>query len=681
MSPSRRNAAQIVAFTVLFAVAASVMVTRHASAEDWLPVPPADLSMKDNPAEPGADAMILYRNSHVDARRAAIDGQYVEEYIRIKIFTQHGADQESIVNLRYWKNESQIKDIRARTIRPDGSIVGFDGQVFEKVVEGTSDSRELEKSFTLPQVSPGSIVEYMYRRTYKPDYVYAQTWTISERLFTRDAVFSIAPYSPRSSMDPTRYFRTTGLPAGALPQRQGNGTHVMEVHNLPGITEESLMPPARTLEARVEFFYRNAGQAANMTAEQFWNGVGQRWSGEIDKFANKKGALQQVISQTVAAGDTPEQKLRELYERTQKVPNLSYQDEKTKAERKVENIKPNENVEDVLKHNCGNDYQINMLFLGLARTAGFQANAVYIAMRDREVFIPGGQNVDALGTQLIWVRAGDAEYWLDPAALYYPFGLLPWNETESKGIRISKNGAEFVATPAVKSGDATLIRHAELNVSDDGSAGGTFEVEYTGLEAAMRRSYLHSEDDAGRKKNLETELKWSLPQGADVEVTQISDWDDTSKPLRVSGTLKISTFGSAAGHRLLVPVSAFLTSYRDVFQHEKRVNAIRFEMRREEFDDVTLHAPAGYTMEALPPAKALKAGPSFSYEMEATQHGTVLETKRHFAISAISFPRDQYSALRSYILNVKSNDEAQVVLNGSAAVATPSTTTATTSKN
>ena len=52
----------------------------------WLPVPPEDLALKDNPKQPGADAMILYRENVVDARKATSTGDTVEEYVRIKIF-------------------------------------------------------------------------------------------------------------------------------------------------------------------------------------------------------------------------------------------------------------------------------------------------------------------------------------------------------------------------------------------------------------------------------------------------------------------------------------------------------------------------------------------------------------------------------------------------------------------
>src|ERR1700733_9543285 len=269
--------------------------------DDWLPVPPEDLALKDNPASPGANAMILYRRSHVNAQRAAIDGAEDDEYIRIKIFTEVGVKAEANPAIRFFKEESDIEDIRARTIRPDGSVVNFDGKVYEKIVERTGESSYLTKTFSLSNVEPGCIVEYKYREQYKPKLLYSEHWVISGPLFTRDAVFSIAPYIPRSEFDPTLYFRTKNLAPGSLPQRQGNGSYSMEVHNIPAVKEESLMPPLRVLEARVDFFYRNRGESAGETTEQYWNRTGKKWSGELDKFLNKKSVLEEELSKTVAA--------------------------------------------------------------------------------------------------------------------------------------------------------------------------------------------------------------------------------------------------------------------------------------------------------------------------------------------------------------------------------------------
>src|SRR5271165_3725385 len=456
------NRSRVLAFSLSVIVAMLWLSFAKAipAGDDWLPVAPEDLALKDNPASPGANAMILYRRSHVDAQRAAIDGDFDEEYTRIKIFTDAGVKTEANPAIRFFKEESDINDIRARTIRLDGSIVNFDGKVYEKIVERTGESSYLTKTFSLSSVEPGCIVEYKYRQQFKPLRLYSEHWIVSGPLFTRDASFSIAPYIPKSNLDPTLYFRTKGLPPGSLPQRQSNGTYSMEVHNIPAVAEEPLMPPVRALEVRVDFFYRNRGEPVSETTEQYWNRMGKKWSGELDKFLSKKSVLEQELSQTVAAGDSPEVKLQKIYARVQKIRDLSYEPAKTAAEKKAEEIKQDENVEDVLKRNYASGRQVNWLFIGLARTAGFEATEVYLVPRNKDVFGPAGQDTSELTADIVWARAGGKEYWLDPAALYYPFGLIPSYEKESQGVRVTKQGAEFVKSPAAASSDATVLRSA-----------------------------------------------------------------------------------------------------------------------------------------------------------------------------------------------------------------------------
>jgi hypothetical protein len=84
---------------------------------EWQPISEQDLALKDNPAAPGADAMILYREVVIDQLEHSMT-----EYVRIKIFTEKGRDWGD-VQIPYAPIAWQIKDLRARTIRGDGSIV------------------------------------------------------------------------------------------------------------------------------------------------------------------------------------------------------------------------------------------------------------------------------------------------------------------------------------------------------------------------------------------------------------------------------------------------------------------------------------------------------------------------------------------------------------------------------
>jgi hypothetical protein len=155
-----------------------------------------------------------------------------------------------------------------------------------------------------------------------------------------------------------------------------------------------------------------------------------------------------------------------------------------------------------------------------------------------------------------------------------------------------------------------------------------------------------------------------LPAGSSVELMPIANFDDNTKPLLLEATFTVPTFASVAGHRMLVPSSLFLTSYRSVFASEKRMNAVRFHHRGEEIDDVTVHAPAGFTVEALPPARQIKAATSFTYDIVTTDNKGTVEVKRHFVMNDVAFPRESYPALRGFFQNVKAVDETQVVLSG-----------------
>ena len=155
--------------------------------DDWLPVPPEDLALKDNPASPGAHAMILYRESFIDA-----DKSVETDYVRIKIFTEKGKESGD-VELPYSRTQSTIEDLRARTIRPDGTVVNFEGKAFDKELVKGAGIKYLAKTFSLPEVSPGCIIEYKYRQQFDADYYWSLEWTVQGDLFTRLARFAIKP--------------------------------------------------------------------------------------------------------------------------------------------------------------------------------------------------------------------------------------------------------------------------------------------------------------------------------------------------------------------------------------------------------------------------------------------------------------------------------------------------------
>jgi hypothetical protein len=628
--------------------------------DDWLPISPADLALKDNPAQTGAHAMILTRESAVSEKYVNTDGASVSEYERIKIFTQEGTN-EGNVEIQFRKESADIKNIRARTIHQDGTIVNFEGKPFEKIIQKRSGEKYLAKTFTLPDVQPGCIIEYRYTIQYKPHLLHDEYWVLSRHLYTRDGHFSILPYRSSYENFPL-YFRQFGLATKAKPERQPDGSYALTVHNIPGIEDEAYMPPLKTIQARVEFYHLDENSPSHETLDEFWARTEKKWNDDLEHFINNKKTLEEEVSRIISPADSPEAKLRKIYTRVQQIRDLNMEMRKTEKEEKQENLKKNSNVEDMLHHGYGNGREMNFLFVGLARAAGFDSAEVFVAPRNNNFFSPQLQDASELGADIVWTRAGTQEYFLDPAAVYFPFGILPWYETSTNGIRLGKKPNDFVTVPISASADSTLIRHAQLSIDPDGLASGKLEVDFTGQKAALRREESRLQDDTGRRKTLENEIKGWLPAGSTFELSKIDNWDKTDLPLHVEGDVKLSTFGSPAGRRILIPATVFLAPQHKAFQTEVRHNAVYFSYPNEEIDDVKFQAPDGYKIETVPASQVIKPGTVVSYEISASQQGSEAEVKRHLVINGLIFPVQYYASLRSFFNTVKSDDEVQIVL-------------------
>ena len=631
----------------------------RAAADDWRPVSADDLALKDNPKQPGADAMVLYRQVDVDAKNAS-----VINYLQVKIFTAAGVKAQSDIELEYDKANESIQAVHARTIQPDGTISEFNGQTFDKEIVKGRGIKVLAKTFTIPNVHPGTVIEYRYRQQYDDNYYWNLQWVVQHDLYTRDARFSIKP--DESAYSPELLYRLYNLPAAIKPKKEGNGIYTLDVQDVQGIEQEEMMPPVGVLESKIEFFYRSPDEPDRETTAQYWNRIGKKWNAQVEKFVNKKKEMSDEVSKIVAASDTPEQKLTKIYDRTLQIRNLDFEDSKSEKEAKQEKIKPNENVDDVLKHGYGTGIDVNWLLIGLARAAGFDSQDVRAASRSQDIFQPDRQASNDLNEEFVWVHAGAKDYYLDPAAHFYAFAELPWYESGASGVRVTKDGAQMISTADPNSGDNTIVRQADVQVENSLAMSGTIKVDLIGQDAATLRMDERKEDESGRKKALADEIKSWLPVGATFEVTSIANWADVEKPLHVEGTFAIPPVSAAASQRLLLPLEIFPATEAASFQTEKRVNAISFPFPYEKADDIVIQAPLGYAVQSLPPAQTINLG-AVSYTIAASKQSGGFEVKRHLVVNGILFGKENYPTLRAFFSRVKTDDDAQTLLQNSLA--------------
>lgn len=640
----------VIGFLLLGCLTLGFFLNRSAQAgDDWQPILPEELSMKSYPASPNAHAILLYRQEHSDD----VDS-FETNYLRIKVFDEEGKKYAN-VEIPYIKGSFDVRDVKARTIQPDGRIVSFDGKAFDKTVVKARGTKVQVKSFSFPEVEVGSIIEYKYTVRWDPSLLLSARWMIQHELYTRRAVFTVRRYR-EMNINWVNY----KLPANSAPKEE-KGLIRLELQDIPAFVEEDFMPPENELKARVQFFYSQRP----VTVDQFWADHGKLWSDGVEEFIGKRKGIERAAAEMVSPDDPPETKLRKIYARVQQIRNTSFERDRTEKEEKREKLKDNNNVEDLLKRGYGNGTEINLLFVALCRAAGFEAWSVRVSTRDDYFFNKNLLDRRQLNNNVVLVNTGSKDYFLDPGTALAPFGLMPWYETGVIGMKLSSKGSSFVNTNVPLSADAVIDRKATLKLAEDGSVSGTLVATFSGQEALRRRLNARDDDDTERRKNLVDEAKNWLPAGASVELQNAPDWSTPDKPLRAEYSLRIEGLGTATGRRLLLPAAIMAGSKQRRFEHSARTYPIYFNYPFRTQDDVTLELPSGLQVSNVPtPRKNLLE--FASYQNVCEKNGAALRCQRSLVIEGVIFQVQHYPRLRNFFETVRTGDEEQVVLQFSA---------------
>jgi hypothetical protein len=601
--------------------------------------------MKEVPGNPGASAVQLYYADLID------DVAHTEFfYHRIKVLSDKGKEYAD-VHIEV-PPEISVGDLKARTIHPDGNIIEFTGKPFDKTIFKTKGVKVQEKTFTMPEVTVGSIVEYKFKFKLGEGYFSANAWTIQHNLFTvkENFYFKVAQggnvsYAP--------------INIEQKPKQKGSSLE-LSVENVPAFESEGYMPPEGNYKSAVLFYYVPKDAP---TSDKFWQDYGKQYNDRAEHLLGNYKEVKDAAAEAVGAETDPDKKLRKLYARAQQIRNLTYERERTNTELKKENIKGNENVADVLKRGYGDREDVTFLFVALARAAGFDASVVMVSSRESKFFLKSVLSARQFDSQVAAVQVNGKNLFLDPGTKFCPYGLIRWIRTSTAALKLDQNGGTFVIVSPATQDKAVISRTANLALSEDGSLKGDVTVEFKGGEALERRLSAFKTDEAGRKQDMEDEFKTWLVSGAHVQMTSAKGWDATDDPLVVQFSVEIPGYASAAGKRLLVPVYLFQVKQKETFKHAQRKYPVYFPYAFAEMDKIFMKLPAGYSLESAPPIQQADL-PAARYENFSSLAGTQLVTQRALLLNGIFFDVAKYAELKDFFSKVQAGDEEQAVFRG-----------------
>src|SRR5258708_3174312 len=562
--------------------------------EDWLPVTPQDQQIKEVLGDEGGDAIQLYYADYIN------DNDHSEFYYhRIKVLTekakQSGGTAEVEILLPLGMSMS---DFKARTIRPDGQIVEFAGKPFEKTVVKGRGFKFLAKTFTFPDVTVGSILEYKYKLHGDEDTINTRnSWTIQHNLFTVQEHFifkanglGLADVSGGTNVS----YLTLHLSRNPTMK---NGTVELSMENVPAFQGESNMPPEENYKPQVRFFY---GGSETKSPEKFWQERGKRRYEAVNHFIGNHNEIKDAAIAAIGSETAPDKQLVKLYERLQQIRNLTYERDRSEEERKKEQLKPNENVGDVLKRGYGDRVDITLLFAAMARALGMDASVLYVSSRLERFFNSKVMDASQLDSMMAMVKVNGKDIYLDPGTRFCPYGMVRWFRTSTAALKPEKDGGTFLEMPSLSYDKDVIYRLADMVLTQDGSLKGSIIVKYTGADALEHRLDALNTDEAGRKKALEDELKGWISSGTIVKIAEVQGMQAVNEPLIARFDVELPGYASAAGKRLLLASYLFQARKKDAFKHPERKYPVYFPYAFAEVDKIGIRLPAGYSVEGAP---------------------------------------------------------------------------------
>lgn len=637
---------------------ATFALSVSAQDKNWRPVKPEDLASKTPVVEPDADAEAIFWEVRVDD--SAVTELALRHYVRVKIFTERGREQFSKHDIVFPKR-TQIKDVEARVTKPDGTVVMLKKEdVRERDIVKTDGFKIKAKSFALPGLEVGSIVEYRYKE------VVENAEANLRLMFQREIPIQTISYYVRPYSG-TRAMAFQAFNTGDTNfVKDKDGFHRATMNNLRAFKEEANMVPENEVRSWIYIYYI---QDVPKNSNEYWARISKLFFDVSKNTLKPNDEIKAATAQVIAGATTDEEKLHKIFDyvKTQ-IKNVSYAADVSEEEKKIA-AKETRSAGDVLKRKVGSAGDVDILFGAMAKAAGFDARLAFSGNRSEVFFNPNVANLDLmLGSGSIAVKVADKWRFFSPASYYTPYGMMSWIEEDQTSLVTDSKELIWQQIPLSPSEKSLEKRTGTFKMLEDGTLEGEVRIELTGHNASIRKSQTYQDSAAEQEKNFKERLKASVMPTAEIESLAIENARDPEKPLVYTFKIRVPGYASRTGKRLFFQPNVFERGASPRFISSKRKHDIYFSYPFAEMDEITIELPAGFKLESADAPNDIadkQRISSHATELNVTADGKTLTYKRNFSFGNggfLRFPPQSYSVMKNMFESFHRADAHQLTL-------------------
>lgn len=589
--------------------------------------------VKEADAFAGEDAVILADYTYNRVQPSGLSSQL--QQLATKVYTQRGVDAFRNYPISYSPDRQEIRVLRARITKPDGSVVESYGDADHSINEPWTgmyyDTRTKVLSF--PALAPGDVLELQFRRDDT-----AQENLLSDYWGQVDYVQTTSPkvrYQFIADMPAERalYWNKSRLPAGVKHAEEtapdGRRIYRWTANNVSKIVPEPSMPG-----------WAEVANTLHVSTYKTWEDVGRYYWGLVRDQLTPNDELRKTVDRALTGVDRKDEQavIRAIFHFV--VSNTRY----VALEFGIHGYKPYR-VDRILARRFGDCKDKASLIHAMLKVAGVDSRLVLLRMRHLGDIGDEPASLAAFNHAIAYVPKYNL--FLDGTAEFHGTQELPTADRTANILVVEPGGgSKFLTIPEAAPQDNLTTLELKVALKADGSADIQGESLVQGIGAGdYRRSY---QSAATRKATFEQAWAQSFP-GLTVKEVGVSDLTKLEDGVTVKYKLAVPRYAEALPNglrfhpfgsgRAFAQTFAPLSERRfDLMMQSPWVNKLSFRYA----------LPQGYTVAELP--QPLSEDSPFGHiRLTFRQEGNSLICEGEAAMTVARVKAGEYAAFRAFL--------------------------------
>lgn len=602
-----------------------------------------ELNMATYEKDPDARAVVLYEHGNLFIDETNDFDFTTNYYYRIKILKKEGVDKATI-KIPFYKKERvyEIKGFTYNTI--DGRTIKKDELSEDQIFTTELSDEWSEVSFTLPNVTEGSVIEFTYTLT--TGYIQKiNDWQFQDDIPKikseyDSAIMANYQYNIRligflklGKNEPSVLKKCVRVPGMGSPD-----CSVLSVgmNDIPAFKEENYMTH------KVNFMSRISFELASLTNSDLTKiEYTEDWKTTDSKLKSNDFFGAELKRDNYFKKNLPPE-LFDIVDPLERAQKIYYfiQDHYTWNQKF--NLYSDLNTKKSFDERIGSIGEINLALYNALKAANIETQIVLLATRDRGIPTKLHPVITDFNYVFVKVLIGNKNYFLDATDKLLLFGLTPF-KTLNGDVRVMDfdRGSYWQEnTPVVLSSKNVNLK---LNILEEGSTSGQLNVVRTGYDALFLKNEL---TEKSKEQYLE---QYESDYNLEISDYSISGKEASSPKVEENFifTLEnnIENYGTSS-----IIFNPFLHQRITVnpFKLEERLYPVDFGYKIAYTYRATIKIPNNYVVE-LPENKAQKLpnnGGSFIYSIKSSE--ATISIFFRYQLTKSYFSSEEYHYLKEF---------------------------------